>query len=249
MKQAKFILFFLLISSLVPSFGQGRTGITRIPKNYKTFQIGGIGSLDMCYRTYENKQREASIDNLIASRNEEEMMKFGYHAGIGFCMNASEHFGIEVGIIYSNRGYETKLVNYIYPTTPEPGYPIQGRSIYNYNFIDIPIKANFFFGKGKVRFYGSIGYSANILVSQNETFVKKYQDGSTDREVFQTNNNFEKVIFSANVEAGIDVKFNKYLNLRLAPHFSHSIGRFQEGPISMYLWTAGFGASFYYGWY
>lgn len=249
MKQAKLIFFILLFSIITSSFGQGKTTVTRVPKNYKTFQIGGIGSVDMCFRTFENKQREISIDNLIAMRNQAEMIKFGYHAGLGFCMNASEHFGIEVGVVYSNRGYETKLFNYIYQTPPDASMPIQGRSIYNYNFIDIPVKANFFAGKGKVRFYGSVGVSANILVAQNETFVKKYQDGHTDREVFQTNNDFEKVIFSGNVEAGIDIKFNKYLNLRLAPNFSHSIGRFMEGPLSEYLWTAGFGAGFYYGWF
>jgi len=248
MKQVKLILIFLLCSAAIHSYGQGKTTLTRIPKNYKTFQIGAIGSIDMCYRTYENKQREASIDNLITSRNEGEMMKFGYHAGLGLCINASENFGMEIGVVYSNRGYETKLMNYIY-TVPQPGAPIQGRSIYNYNFIDVPIKGNFFVGKGKVRFYGSIGVTTNVLISQNETFVKKYDDGRTEREVFQTNNNFEKVIFSASVAAGIDIKFNKYLNLRLAPNFSHSIGRFQEGPLSMYLWTAGFGANFYYGWY
>lgn len=248
MKQAKVFFFFFLTSITLPLFSQGGTHITRIPKNYSTFQVGGIGSVDICFRTLENKQRVQSIDDLISTKNNGETVKFGYHAGIGFCINASEHFGMETGIIYTNRGYETKLMDYIY-ITPDPALPTKGRSIYNYNFIDIPLKGNFYLGKGKVRFYGSVGLSANILITENETFVKKYEDGRTEYEVFKTSGGFEPVVFSALLEAGIDVKFNKHLNLRVAPNFSHTLGRFADGPISEYLWNTGLSASFYYGWY
>ncbi len=247
-KAAIAVLFLILIA--LPSIltAQGGTTITQIPKNYNTFQVGGIGSLDICYRTLENKQREFSIDNLITNKNEGETVKFGYHAGIGFCMNASEHFGMEIGVIYSNRGYETKLTNYIYPQ-PDPTMPTQGRSIYNYNFIDVPIRANFFAGKGKVRFFASFGISTNVLVAQNETFVKKYEDGRTEYEVITSSYPLEKVVFSGTIAAGVDCKFNKNLSLRVAPHFGHNIGRFSNAPLSVYLWTTGLSASFYYGWY
>jgi hypothetical protein len=248
MKKIIQLIFATLVGISYHVYAQGSTTITRIPKNYPTFQVGGIGSLDFCFRTLENKEGAVSLNELIVTRNNGEMPKFGYHAGIGFCINASEHFGMETGIMYSNQGYETKLMNYLYPV-PDPSLPTKGRSIYNYNFLDIPLKANFFIGKGKVRFFGSVGIIANILVAQNETFVKKYEDGRTEYEVFKTSDNFEKVVFAGTLSAGIDVKFNKHLNLRLGPHFGHHLGRFKEAAVSQYLWTAGFGAGFYYGWW
>ncbi len=248
MNQGRLIFGTLLFSICISGFSQGGTYITGPARNYNTFQIGGIGSLDMCYRTLENKQREQSIENLIELKNNSETFKFGYSAGIGFCMNVSQHFGMEVGVLYSNKGYETKLTDYIY-AVPEPGMPTQGRSIYNYNFIDVPLKANFFAGKGKVKFYTSFGIITNVLVNQNETFVKKYEDGRTEYDVFTTNYPYEKVVFSATLAAGIDCKFSKSLHLRISPHFSHTIGRFWNGPISGYLWNTGISADFYYGWY
>jgi hypothetical protein len=248
MNRVKVLLSIVVFIIAAGLNAQGSTTITRIPKNYPTFQVGGIGSLDMCFRTLENKEGAVSLNDLIVTRNNGETFKFGYHAGIGFCINASEHFGMETGLIYSNKGYETKLMNYIYPV-PDPSLPTKGRSIYNYNFLDIPLKANFFIGKGKVRFYASLGVVANILVAQNETFVKKYEDGRTEYDVFKTSEDFEKVVFTGAISAGIDVKFNKHLNLRVAPNFGHQLGRFREAAVSQYLWTAGFGASFYYGWF
>jgi hypothetical protein len=248
MKQWRVILLLYVACQFQVLRSQGATDIFRISKGYSTFQVGAIGSVDMCYRTLENKKREPSIDNLIQLENENQTFKFGYHAGIGFCINASKHFGMETGVIYSNRGYETKLQNFIY-SSPEPGMPTQGRSIYNYNYIDVPLKANFFAGNRKVRFYCSVGVVTNILISQNETFVKKYEDGHTDYQVFETNWPFERVVFSGTIAAGIDVKFTEQLNLRISPNFSHNIGRFMDAPISGYLWNAGLSAEFYFGWY
>ena len=247
MNQVKVILFLILLYYTQPVFSQELIHVDSIPKNYSTFQVGGIGSLDICFRTLENKQRESSIDNIIASKNASETVKFGYHAGLSFGIQMTKNFGMEVGIIYSNRGYETKLTDYIY-AVPDPTLPTKGRSIYNYNFIDIPIKANFFAGKGKIRFYASVGIITNLLVAQNETFVKKYQDGRTEYDVFTTNYPLEKVVFSGTLAAGIDYKINKSMSLRLAPNFSHNFGRFANEPLSVYLWNVGFSANFYYGW-
>jgi len=248
MKYSRILFSVGFLISMQTLFAQGNTYFTKGLKEFSTFQVGGIGGLDMCFRTLENKKGESSVDELINYENETQMPKFGYHAGIGFCINVSKHFGMETGIIYSNRGYETKLQEFIYPQQHEPGLPTHGRSIYNYNYIDVPLKANFFAGNGKVRFYGSIGVSTNILVAQNETFVRKYADGSTTYEVFKSDLPLQNVVFTGMVAAGIDIKFTQQLNLRLAPNFSHNIGRFIDRPVSGYLWTAGVSADFYFGW-
>lgn len=244
----KGILVCSLCIQTIALAAQGGTIVTRKPRNYTVFQIGGMGSTNICFRTLENTRSEISVDQLIDLRNDGETMKFGYQAGIGFCINVSENFGVETGVQYSNMGFETKLMDFIY-AFPEPGAPIQGRSIFNLNYIQIPLKGNIFIGKGKVKFYSSIGVQTNALVNQNETWVLKYEDGRTEYEVFDSNYPLEKVHFSGMIEAGIDVKFSKYIHLRAAPNFSHSIGRVVDAPLSTYLWTAGMGVQFYYGWY
>lgn len=244
----KRLLVGLLIVHSLTLVAQGGTNVTRKPRNYTVFQIGGIGSTNMCFRTLENTRSEMSVDQLIDLRNQGETMKFGYHAGIGFCINVSENFGVETGIQYANMGFETQLMDYIY-VSYDPSLPIKGRSIYNLNYIQIPLKGNIFVGKGKVKFYSSIGVQTNALVNQNETIVKKFEDGRTEYEVFDSNYPLEKVHFSGMIEAGIDVKFSKFLHLRAAPNFSHSIGRVVDAHLSTYLWSAGMGLQFYYGWY
>lgn len=247
MRPLKTILSFGFFVAMQTLSAQGNTYFTKSIKDFPTFQIGGIGGIDMCYRTLENKRNEASIDELIQYENQTQTVKFGYHAGIGFCINVSKHFGMETGIIYSNRGYETKLQEFIYAQY-DPSMPTHGRSIYNYNYIDIPLKANFFAGKGKVRFYASVGVSTNVLVAQNETFVRKYEDGRKTYEVYKSDLPLQNVVFTGLVAAGIDIKFSQQLNLRVSPNFSHNIGRFIDRPVSGYLWTTGISADFYFGW-
>ncbi len=247
MRYLRTLLVISFYYTIVFSYGQGNTYITKKMRDYPVFQIGGIGGIDMCFRTLENKKGDPSIDELIKYENENQTLKFGYHAGLGFCINISKHFGMETGVIYSNRGYETVMQEFIY-VQYDPTMPTHGRSIYNYNYIDIPLKANFFVGKGKVRFYSSFGISTNVLVAQNETFVRKYEDGRKTYEVFKSDLPLQNVVFSGMVAAGIDVKFSQQLNLRIAPNFGHNIGRFIDRPVSGYLWTAGLSADFYFGW-
>src|SRR5689334_8732270 len=115
MNLSRTFLLFCLIFSVRVLVAQGNTNLTRDTKGFSSFQVGAIGSIDMCYRTLENKRGDPSIDQLIKFENDNNTIKFGYHAGIGFCINVSKHFGMETGVIYSNRGYETKLQEFIYP--------------------------------------------------------------------------------------------------------------------------------------
>lgn len=246
MRSAKHIIFLVGCMLFSMAYSQGNTNITRAFKEFHVFQIGVVASPNICYRTLENKERATSIDELIGMRNGSETIKWGYHVGLDFQLNVSKHFGMSLGVVYCNRGYETQLTDFIYPQ-PDPSLPIKGRSIYNFNYIDIPLKANFLIGRRSVKFYASFGVITSALLFENQTLMRKFEDGHKEYESFPTNFNYQNVVFSGTVSAGLDIKTGKFMNLRFAPYFTHNIGRVIDEPLSTYLWTTGIQVGYYFG--
>lgn len=49
----------------------------------------------------------------IDLRNRNETIKFGYSAGLNFCYNIKSFVSVELGVQYSNKGYQTRMLQLV----------------------------------------------------------------------------------------------------------------------------------------
>jgi len=240
----KNLTIFLLTLAALSSYGQDKTKETPTA-DFKRVQIGINVSPDICFRTLKNNDGSSTSDLIVERNNKNETIKVGYTAGLNVCFNIKKFVGLETGIQYSNRGYQTKMRDLVY-AQPEPSAPNRVKLIYNFHCIDIPVKANFTIGKKKVRFFTSVGVTTNIFITETQTSVLIYSD-RTDRKTSPTNIDYNKVNISPTISVGIDFKINSRMNLRVEPTFRYGVLKIIDAPVTGYLYSAGLNIGYYFG--
>lgn len=207
------------------------------------FQLGFHFSPDVCYRSLQNNNGSEMSDNIIQQRNENEIFKLGYTLGLTTVLPLNKHISLESGITYSNKGYQTTM-QVLYYFQYDPAAPQKMKSIYNYHYIDIPFKANFIFGKNKLRFISSIGCIANVFIQETSTSVLVYSD-RTERNSSATNFDYNRFNFSPSIGLGFDYQMNEKMNFRIQPSFSYGLLKIIESPVTGFLYSGGINLSYF----
>ncbi|MBL0183329.1 MAG: PorT family protein [Chitinophagaceae bacterium] len=235
-------LFILLITaSSFTAQGQGN----KPAKHFKQIQVGINFSPDYDFRTLKNNDGSSSSGLVIKSRNDVEAVKFGYTTGFNICINFSQLAALETGIQYSNKGYKTKKQALFY-APPNPGLPVNSKSIYSYQYIGIPLKVKVGFGNGKVRFLSSVGLMANFLLNVKQTSIYEYSDNRTEKKKQSTTAGYKKVDISPTISVGIDYKISSRIHLTAEPTFRYGIIKTTDTPVTENLWNAGLNIGAYY---
>lgn len=211
----------------------------------KGWAIGLIVSPDYCYRTITS-DGTVSMDNIVSSRNKNETAQSGITSGINLCYFFKKRFSIETGINYSNRGYRTKYFSDFISPVPDPFIPTRINYIYNYNFIDIPLKINFIAGRKRMRFIAGAGINTNFLLFFKEAQIAEYADGRTIISYPKPETGFNFSDLSVSLSAGTDINLTNKLNLRIEPTYRYGLGIKQTSPIKEHLWNAGLNFGFYF---
>ncbi len=107
MKHLSFLLLLLVTTSL-SSYGQDKPNESGT-SDFRRVQIGMNVSPDIGFRTLQNKDGSPSSNAIIQYNNEHETVKIRYTAGLNICFNIKRNIGLETGIQYSNKGYQTKF--------------------------------------------------------------------------------------------------------------------------------------------
>lgn len=238
----KHLSTLLLTLAALSAFGQ-----ETLAPAFKRFQFGINISPDACYRTLKNNDGSSTSDIIIRVRDDNETFKLGYTAGLNVCYNINGHFGIETGIQYSNKGYRTKNKNLSWGSS-SPDLPIKSKFIYDFHYIDVPLKLNYTIGKRKVRFLASAGLAANIFLKETQRHVLEKADGKKDRSKTTPSNDYQKLNISPIMGVGIDYRLNNRMNMRLEPMFRYGILKIiNDKPITGYLYSGGLNIGLYFG--
>ncbi len=195
-------------------------------------------------RTLKNNGDGSFADEVIKIRNKGETGKSGYSTGLNFCLAITKLFSFKTGIQYSNKGYQTKKHGLVYEQ-PEPGAPISAKFVYNYHYIDIPMKVNVMVGKGKTRFISSAGFATNFLLNSNQKNVFEYSNGKTEIKRQSMSQEFKKVNISPTISLGAECKLKDKMYVRIEPTFSYGILKNIDTPITEHLWNAGLNFGLY----
>jgi hypothetical protein len=221
-------LLIILILSTSLSFGQNKSSLSE--NTSKGFQLGLTASPDYCFRTMPNYF---------------EVPKLGYTFGLNTAYQFNQFFSLETGLHYSNKGTQTSMLDLVF-IQPEPLVPNQAKYIYNYHFIDIPLKANFTLGSRKIRFFTSVGLTTNFFIKETQTNVYVYSDRTEINTISPNFTDFRKVNFTPTLSTGIDWSLHPNVNLRVEPNFQYSVFTLTKTPSTGNLFSAGLKMSVYY---
>ncbi|MCX7743653.1 MAG: PorT family protein [Flavobacteriales bacterium] len=221
---------------------------TKPVRDFRRVQLGINLSPDVCYRTLKNMDGDEETDLNISSHNSIEIPKISFTGGVNVGLHFTRFFGIETGIHYSDKGYQTKILN----MTPPPGGGIDPTAYekvrYNYHFhyIDIPLKFFFTVGKRKVRFLISGGIITNVFIKETQTISKFYMN-YIETETTDTEFDYKRINLSPMLGLGIDYRITQRMNLRIEPVFRYGILKIIDAPITGYLYNVGLNIGYYVG--
>jgi hypothetical protein len=207
--------------------------------------VGFNFSPDYSFRTLKNNDGSPSSDLVIKSRNGYEVAKTGYTTGLHVCFNLSQLTGLETGIQFSNNGYKTKTQDLTY-FPPSPGSPTKSKTSYAYQYIGIPLKAKFSFGKSKVCFVTGLGFTTSILLAVKQHTRFEYADGRTEKKTQSATAGFKKVNILPMISVGIDYKLNNKIHMLAEPTCRYGVVKTKDTPVTENLWNAGLNIGFYY---
>lgn len=222
------------------AYGQSGAG----SGDFQKIQVGVNFSPDFCFLKLKNNDGSAFSDSIIQARNADETMKIGLTMGANACYNFNKLVGIEAGIHYSNKGYQTVLRELFFGM-PGSSAPVKSKSVYNIQYIDIPVKANFTFGTKPMRFFSSIGIITNLFFKETITTVTV--SDKTERKTSPTNYNYKKVNLSPTLSAGMAYQINNKMSLRAEAAFRYGIMKIVDAPVTGYLSNTGLNFGFYFG--
>ena len=207
----KQLLTLLLTFLSAITFGQKSKQANKI-------SIGYSFSPDYNFRTLKNSDGNSSTDLVIKSRDDIEKAKFGYTTGLNVTFHFSDLLGFETGVQYSNKGYKTKEQDLTY-FPPNNSLPNKATTNYSYQYIGIPLKAKFTFGKSRTRFISSAGFMTNFLLNVKQSTNYKYPDGKTEKKNQSSTSGFNKIDISPMVSIGVDYKLTGKIHLSAEPTF------------------------------
>lgn len=207
--------------------------------------IGYNFSSDYNYRSLKNNDNKPFTDVVIESRNKTEIAKFGYTTGINLLFNCFKNWSLETGLQYSNNGYQTRKQNLVFEI-PNETSPSTAKFIYSYQYIGIPVKARYSFGKKNVRGFAAIGVLTNFLINEQTKIKLGYLNGKEETKTEQNNSDLQPISILPVVSVGIDYKICRKMHLVAEPTFRYSLSKLKIAPISENLWNIGLNVGLYY---
>ena len=209
-------------------------------KTESKFSIGFNFSPDYNFRTIKSSENGSGVDVVVESRNEREIEKFGYTTGFNLSISLSKKVAFETGIKYSNKGYQTKAIDFVFEGNPtNPLLPAKATHRYIYQYIGVPLKLNLFFGEGDLRFVSGIGITTNFLLNVQSRNNFEYSDGKKETTKSKDTDGFNKIDVSPTLSLGIDYKLTNTIHLRAEPTFRYGIIKTTSTPVTEHLWNAG----------
>jgi opacity protein-like surface antigen len=229
-------LFFLLFTLLPIALLSNANDSTHTRK----IIIGINFSPDYNYRKLKADEASQSI---ATYRDTIEIAKNGYTTGLSLNYRLHKKTAIEVGLLFSDKGEKTK--KYLLDNSPNGKLPIYNTFVYHYYYLDIPIRANFYFTKGKLQLYATAGVSANIFLTKQTTSILEYSYKSSEKTKSYDTKDISKLNFALLAGIGVNYLFKKNIAFKIEPLYRRSINAISPSPIKEYFYSFGinFGVS------
>jgi|GEM_PF-1746065 hypothetical protein len=242
----KFFLFIFIISGVHLLAQTNQT--YNVSATYHTLLIGGSISPNYSFRQLNNADGTVETDAAIAKRNERDQYRIGFNGGVNLAYNFNASFGIEGGLHFAQKGYDTDKIGLNFPNDPDKpvSYSVQSR----FNYLDVPLRANVLFGQRNLRFIASFGFVTDFLLLANRVYTYYYVNGASDREDNPANESYNKVGISPMASVGLSWRIKKRYYFHLEPTIRYSLTPVNAkgtAAIREKLWDTGLKIGLYYG--
>ncbi len=228
------LIFFVLITNI--SFSQTSDTFSK-----KKILLGITFSPDYCYRMLHPTPEAHWIADY---RDSIEIPKFGFTTGMLILYEPSNHFLFETGLYYSNKGEKTIIQTLSPEQSGDPALLTnQIRFIYSYNYIDIPMKINYFIIKGRTKIFISAGLSTNLYLYRR---TKVIFEGSDVTNTSVSWGELTRLNVSVLIGGGADIRISQKLNFRVEPLYKQSIISIVDAPIKQYQYSFGVNFGLYF---
>ena len=258
----KQILLLVFITLTIGSAGQlGSIGDRMLDPNYfNKWNMGVDVSCDLGFRTLIDNDNSETSALIISSRNDIEFIKPGFTAGVNVIRNLSKKWALVGGVSYSRKGYSSKIENltfgdmidprtgFIYDTDNSERFDaIQFN--YHLNYIDVPIKATYLFGKEENlygrKWYAGLGLVNSYFINEVVTSKKTLDGKKVDKDSNTGTADFNKFMFSPAIYFGT-YRLNAFDHqLRIEANFKYGVTEITDTNISATLWTTGVSIGYY----
>jgi len=165
-----------------------------------------------------------SPDALVYLPGDDYRGKFNFTTGLNTVYKFTNSFGIETGVFFSS-------IRFRY--TRGTDVPV---AHYTFRYINVPLRANYYFGKGEIRGLTTLGAVANF----RQYASLKYEIYRNDKWQYHEEmlDITEKINFSALIGIGMECKLSDRFTLRAIPiarlGLKESIKYYKE-----HLWSLG----------
>jgi hypothetical protein len=163
-----------------------------------------------------------------------EFSKFGYSFGLNGIYHVSPKLDVFVGLQFADKGEKTK----------KELTPSLNNYTNHYYYLDIPIRANYFFLDKKVKLYGSAGFSPSVFL--NHTIVTKVDGNDTEQRMVD-NSTLSKINLAAQLGLGFDVSLTNKWYFKMECLYKQSILSIShDTPVKKYLYGISPTIGFYF---
>lgn len=206
----------------------------------RRFSLGASFTPALAYRFItHNSAGNPNVQTVINQRNDREIPRFGFAAGLHLFIRLRDQVHFETGVGYSEMGYQTKTFDQLLPPLPDPGIPSRIKYRYNIRYLDIPLKFHLEKGTGKVRFCASAGLIASITLGYTQTEIAFYQDGSRRENETPTGPDIMPVSIGITVGAGINYHITRKFTWKMEPVLRTGIFPAAIGPVAEFPFSIG----------
>lgn len=212
---------------------------------YNRLFVGVAFSPDINYRFLT---AESNVQWIKDSREDSEIPAFGFSSGIDIGYNFTQIIGLQTGVQYAEKGFQSKWQDALNPIQPnDPNIPERVKGITKFRNIDIPVSLNITIGKRKLKFITRIGAAMNVRVANNFITKSEYSDGSVEKnnnkDVIET----DAIGLTPFLSIGMQYQIGDLITVRAEPITRFAALPIGDFPIKQYNWNAGIKISCLFG--
>jgi hypothetical protein len=182
------------------------------------FYTGGFISPDLSYSTIP--RANSGMPAIKNYQSNYDVSKFSVTVGLEGMYQINQHLALTLGVQYSGKGGKTTEIEY--GPSPVAGDPVSMYYVYDYRYIDVPLRLDFYFTRRKVSPFITAGVSTNFFVNQRTNVFGIDKNDEAIEYSSSSTSGFSAVTPQLQVGAGIDIAL-KNSRIRIFPIYRLAI--------------------------
>ena len=213
----------------------------------KKWHFGLFASPDFSFRSLAGNTGTSA--QIAGTRNGFELPKIAFTAGGEVLYRHAEKWSFTGGLQLSIKGDATEVITLVYvspqgPVPPPPGEPTTAQFFYNSRYIDLPLRADYYFSRKKIAPFITAGISTNIFINERVVSHTGYADGRKGKSANVAQNGYHRVNPQVQLGGGIDVTLPTGM-LRVLPLARMSVLPVNSGSVDGYFYSVGLGVNYF----